>query len=67
MEQTNRDNLEENKKVAAPSGESEVAFAEWALNEGWQTSHDRKGWMKHSDETPYVLTTAQLYELFKQK
>lgn len=47
--------------------ESAVEFAEWAIREGWATSHDRKGWMKHSDETPYVLTTAELYELFKQQ
>lgn len=44
--------------------ESGMEFAEWALNEGWE-SRKGKGWMKHSDETPYVLTTAQLYEYSK--
>lgn len=52
---------------SAAGREEAVAFAEWALREGWATSHDRKGWMKHSDDTPYVLTTTELNELFKQQ
>lgn len=59
--------LDESTAPAAGREEDGVEFVEWALSEGWETSHNRKGWMKHSDETPYVLTTAQLYELFKQQ
>lgn len=44
----------------------EEAFAEWAMNEGWECKKG-KGWSKHSEETPYVLTTAQLYDIFKQQ
>lgn len=57
--------LDEQRAPAAAREGDAVEFAEWALNEGWE-SRKGKGWMKHSDETPYVLTTAQLYELFKK-
>lgn len=59
--------LDESAPAAGREEDNAVAFAEWAIREEWNTSHDGKGWMKHSDETPYVLTTAELYELFKQQ
>lgn len=67
IEQAVKDELGEREAAVAGREEYAVEFAEWTIREGWTTSHDRKGWMKHSDETPYVLTTAQLYELFKQQ
>jgi hypothetical protein len=42
----------------------EVEFAEWAKEQAWQCKKG-VGWMKHSDETPYVMTTAELFDLFK--
>lgn len=44
----------------------EVVFAEWAMNEGWVCKKG-VGWMKHSNETPYVLTTAELWEVFERE
>jgi hypothetical protein len=42
----------------------EVEFAEWAKEQAWQCKKG-VGWMKHSDETPYVMTTAELFDLYK--
>lgn len=41
-----------------------VAFCEWAKAEGWE--FNKNGWVKHSSETPYVLTPKELYNEYEQ-
>jgi hypothetical protein len=51
----------------APTKDDGVLFFEWATKEGWRTSHDGKGWMKHSDEKSYVLITSELLALYRKE
>jgi hypothetical protein len=41
-------------------------FAEWAMQDGWVCKKN-VGWMKHSDETPYVLTTDELWDKYQKE
>lgn len=54
MEHSNRDSLEENENIAAPSGEREVAFGDWLRKQ-------------RADVFYGSPTTADLYELFKNR
>jgi hypothetical protein len=49
---------------AIPSGEREIAFAEWA---GWDWRRVEGKNLWENQKTLEVMKTAQLYELFKQK